>query len=107
MSTPRNEIDLVWIGLFGVVPKEGYDLLDGASGAYVNAVAVSAKPNDFCLRVTAELDEMGFAVEESDDIELITDRLMTHEIDSDLQDLAKDAASTGSVLFGTFHTFED
>ncbi len=107
MSTLKDINSLVWIGLFRVAPVDGCDLLDDASGAYVNAVAIANNANDFRFRVAKGLKEMGLTAEQDEGTEPLFDRLATHEVDSGLQGLAREAALTGSVLFGTFHTFED
>ncbi len=105
MSTLRDKSVLVWVGLFRVAPVGDCDLLDDASGAYVNAVAVANNVLDFRLRVSTELKEMGLFIEEEENSELLSDRMATSEVGPNLQDLAREAALTESIRFGTFHTF--
>ncbi len=97
----------VWIGVVGVRPIPGNTRLEGAEGAYVNALALVSNAADYELVVTRALRELEFSVFEFDDVETFADRVKTATIEDGLEELASVVRRTGRVQFGIFHRFSD
>ena len=97
----------VWIGVVGVRPLPGNTRLEGAEGAYVNALALVSNGADYELVVTRALRELEFSVFEFDDVETFADRVEKATIEEGLEELATVVRGTGRVQFGTFHRFSE
>jgi hypothetical protein len=97
----------VWIGVVGVRPLPGNTRLEGAEGAYVNALAFVSNAADYELVVTRALREVEFSVFEFDDVETFADRVKKATIEQGLEELASIVRRTGRVQFGIFHRFRD
>jgi hypothetical protein len=95
----------VWIGLVGVRPRPGNDLLSDAKGAYVNALALANSRSEYISIVREELGSMNFDVFEVEAPEPLSRRLKSHSVDDELRQLAEEVGRTRSARFGTFHSF--
>jgi hypothetical protein len=45
----------VWIGLVGVIPREGCSLLPSNEGAFVNFLTLASNESEYCAKVTGVL----------------------------------------------------
>ena len=103
MAKPKQ----IWIGLVGVVPRQGSNTLSGgqAKGAFVNALAYVSDEEEYKIAVQRAASELALDAFEYEDIETFSDRVSKFEVDDTLKALADEAESTGSVRFGTFHNY--
>lgn len=97
----------VWIGLVGVVPRPGNDLLGKAKQGFVNILALAASTSEYGAQVERVLDELGLDVTEIEDSEPLSERLSKWTVDPEISRLAQEVNSTGFARFGTFHVYED
>ncbi|MFC1587870.1 hypothetical protein ACFL54_06145 [Planctomycetota bacterium] len=96
----------VWIGMAHVLPLADNDILDKeAAGAWVNALVLAGSEDDFRNRVQATLEAMQFNVAEIKDAEPYANRTAATLVVKRLRDLAKTAAESGEVHFGSFHCY--
>lgn len=97
----------VWIGLVGVVPRPGNDLLGNAKQGFVNILALARTKSEYRSEVGRILDELGLDVSEIEDSEPLSDRLSKWTVDPDILALAEEVNSTGFARLGTFHVYDD
>jgi hypothetical protein len=97
----------LWIGLVCVKQIKRNGVLGDAYGAYVNAIALAIDDSDFGSQVEKALGELDLELVSLEDIETLIARLSKHSIDEDLHRAAAEVKHTGSLAFGTFHTFPD
>lgn len=96
----------VWIGLLGVKPKPGNDLLSpGALGAYVQTLAWASSEKDFLSEIIIALNHLRFELDEYSDLETMNDRAHKFHLENALLELAEDVRRTGEVRFGTFNNY--
>ena len=95
----------VWVGLVGVGPLPTNTNLDGAKGAYVNALALASNVEDFQQAVRIALDQLALFAFEFEDVELFDNRSERMKLDKDLYALAHEVRQAGAVRFGEFHRF--
>lgn len=105
-SKTEGSSDLTWIALAHVMSRAGTDLLDGARGAYVNAVGLASSSANFEMQLRESLVELGFEVVEIDDLELLSERQTKEGPSEELIELAK-LSVDGEIKFGSFHTYDD
>jgi hypothetical protein len=97
--------ECVWIGLVGVGPLPTNTNLDGAKGAYVNALALAATVEDYQRAVNIALDQLALFAFEFEDVERFDNRSERMTLDADICVLADEARQSGHVRFGEFHRF--
>jgi hypothetical protein len=61
--------------------------------------------SDFGEKVQLALNAMDLDVILVDDVEAFDRRALTHRLDEDLVELAREARESNAVLFDTFHTY--
>jgi hypothetical protein len=95
----------VWIGLVGVGPVEGTDVLGSAAGAFVNALAPASCPLEYEEAVTMALKEMDLFIKEVDKVEQFSTRAARLVLDRELHDLAEEVEESGEARFGDFYAY--
>lgn len=102
-----SQSDPTWTALAHVMPRDGKDLLEGAPGAFVNAVGPAASATEFEHRLRELVAGLGFELVEIDDLELMSERRSKDELSEELEELANLAAATGEINLGSFHTYDN
>jgi hypothetical protein len=97
----------VWIGLIGVVPTKGNESLDGAKGAYVNALAPAKSQDEYDRVVRKAVGKLNLFFFECDEVEPLAARAARMALDERLHDLADQALRTQEVMFDEFHCFKN
>jgi hypothetical protein len=95
----------VWIGLVGIGSLPGSTTLGDAKGAYVNAVALAADPQEYQKAVSSALADLGLFAFEFEDVERFSERAAHRQLDEQLHELADEASRTNKVCFADFHTY--
>lgn len=95
----------VWIGLATVVPFEGNNDLGNAKGAAVNVLHWAKNENDFREKVSLQLSEYEYSLEELEDVELF-DFSNSKKYNDDLDEKAIIVKKMKSLQWGTFYTFD-
>ena len=96
---------MVWIGVVGVLPREGCNLLSADRGAFVNFLTLAASESEYRAKVMGALSHYGLDLLEFQDVRpLLESDARNEEI------LAIAAELEGSrnqehVRYATFHTF--
>jgi hypothetical protein len=109
MSKPKkNQLSAksLWIGLAKVEQRSRRGVLGNAHQAYTNAIGSADSKKAFRNSVKQELARLGLDLLRLENAELLADRLTKYAIDSELKNVARKAAKTDSVGFGTFHAFD-
>lgn len=98
--------EAIWLGFFDLRPKLGSDVLpDGAIGAAVYAAAEASDAVSFEQRVTQAALEIGLLVAEMEE----AGPVLARDVDSlrgANRGLISEARRTGTVAWGTFHTYD-
>lgn len=102
--TEKSEGEL-WIGLAKVGQTINPGVLGTSEGAYTNAIAHAASRDSFRSKVKGALAELGLSLSRLESAETLNRRLSKSSLDADLTKVAEEAKTTGSVGFGTFHTY--
>jgi hypothetical protein len=97
----------IWIGLVGVTPLAGNTCLEGAKGAYVNAIAQADTVEQYKEAVTASLEDLALCPFEFEDMEPFTARAAREQLEEHLLALAEEARQSAAVQFGNFHTYSE
>lgn len=99
--------DPTWTGLAHVMPGDGDDLLEGARGAFANAVGAAASPAEFETRLRNLVASLGLELVEIDDLELMSERASKEGLSDELRELSSRAEATGNISLGSFHTYDE
>src|SRR5262245_21753001 len=97
----------VWIGLAHVKECPGNDALEGALGAWVNALAWVQDASRYAVVVREALLELGFELLSTEDEEPLHQRQARSVVAPELLNAAEEVRITGEVRFGTFHSYEE
>ncbi|WP_346899309.1 hypothetical protein [uncultured Roseibium sp.] len=96
-----------WHALAEVVPAEGNpDVLEGASGALVNVIALARDIDEVQELTKNSLDEFGLNLIDLSDVKLITSKV-TREggLSDEMLELAALLSETNPVQFSTFDAY--
>ena len=102
-KTARKEI---WIGLVGVTPRPGNNLIGDAKGAYVNVLASAKSASEYTDKVERALDEVGLNLIEIENPEPLAERLSKWSVDEEIMMMAETVKKIDSVVFGTFYEYD-
>ncbi len=86
--------------------RPGTDLLDGATGAYVIAIALAANSSEYRSLVRSELEALGLEVAMFEDVEKYSDRVRTGDPERQIRKLAGTVNDGNRVALGTFHAYD-
>lgn len=96
---------VVWIGVAGVVPREGCGLLSAHEGAFINFLTLASSESEYRAKVSGALSHYSLELLEFQDV-----RPFSHS-DNPSQDILAIAAELEEsrnpkhVRYATFHTF--
>lgn len=94
------------IGLAKVIPiKNNSNVLNGSKGAYVNVLGYILDRDIFIEEAKKVLLEAGLKVIKFEDIETISERLNSFEVEKYLLDMVNQLNENNKVIFGTFHAY--
>lgn len=102
-----SQSDPTWTALAHVMPRDDKDLLEGARGAFVNAVGPAASATEFEHRLRELVAGLGFELVELDDLELMSERRSKDALTEELREVANRSEATGEIKLGSFHTYDD
>lgn len=94
-----------WIGLVEVRPRPTSDPLDGAPGAFVNALALANGETDFCELTGAALAELHLEVVAISDVEPLASRVRRTGVLEEIETLATQLSEQNKVQFDEFQAF--
>jgi hypothetical protein len=105
MEPDETSPSVVWIGVVGVVPGEGCDLLSAESGAFINFLTLARSESEYRAKVAGAL-----SYHQLDLLEFIDVRPFSPSDEPSEEILAIGAAIEGNcnqnhVRYATFHTF--
>lgn len=101
----QTDDSCVWIGLVGVSPREGCDLITTDEGAYVNFLTLASSEAEYRAKVSGALGFYRLELIEFEDIRpFVFDEGAAPEIETIALDLASNR-NPQHVIFATFHTF--
>ena len=100
--------DEIWIGLAEVIALPGCLRLAGGKGAFVKVALWPNSESDFCAKVHKAISELDLQMLELDDREPLAIRLSRIEAGDETLQMAETAKlNPRSVIFGTFHIWEN
>jgi len=89
------------------MPRNGEDLLEGARGAFVNAVGPAPSSTEFEHRLRELVANLGFELIDLDDLELMSERQSKYALTEELREVADLSEASGEIELGSFHTYDD
>ena len=96
----------IWIALVNVRKVDPTaEILGEREYAYVNVVGPGSSVSDFSVAINAAADAIGLMVLEIEEPELFAERTERVYVDPELHELSEEAEDSGTVQFGTFHTY--
>jgi len=95
----------IWISLLQVEALPGTEY--AGEEAYVNAVVPAGSAKEAESVFAQALLELGWRLVTAEDLQEFSERCAQYEVDDEIKELARVAASTGMVQFHTFHTWVD
>jgi hypothetical protein len=100
----KMENGKVWIGLATVSALSSDNDLNGAKGASFNVLHFANNKDEFKEKVTNQLFEYGYSLEELEDISLFNFDLSYQD---NLNKLATITKESHRLQWGTFYTFDE
>ena len=97
----------VWIGLVGVFDESKEKILRGATGAYVNVLALATNAKDYSQQVRTALQSVGLKAFEFGEVEPFCDREAQFKVPRRLKRIAGEVARTGTVTCDEFFVFKE
>lgn len=95
-------VNKVWIGLATVKPIDGNVELGEVEGATFNVLYCAKNIKEYRDKVKEKLLEYGYYLEDLENIEIFN---FDKDHKDNLNELARTAALTNSLQWGTFYTF--
>ena len=95
----------VWIGVVGVVPREGCELLPPDEGAYVNFLTLASSESQYKAKVTGALSYYHLELIEFEDVRLFS---LSDQPSEEILLIAaelEEARNPQHVRYATFNTF--
>jgi hypothetical protein len=108
MSAPKYGRPAIWIGHVDVLPRDPKNsVLDDATGAIVNVLALVTGRDEYEKRVADALAEVGYEVREATDVEPFDPAPHGEPVADELLEAAATLASgeVGDVAWGTFYSY--
>jgi hypothetical protein len=96
-----------WIGLAEVKSARGFDVLNGARGAYVNVLALAQNPDEFVKTVRVSMEENHLELIRIKDIDPIDVRITTGKMIPYLVELSARLSEQYPVQFDEFQSFQE
>jgi len=96
---------VVWIGVVGVVPREGCELLSADKGAYVNFLTLASSDSEYRAKVIGALSHYRLELLEFKDVRPFAP---SDEPSREILAIAAELDENGDpqhVRYATFHTF--
>lgn len=101
----KTDNSCVWIGLVGVSPREGCELITTDEGAYVSFLTLATSEAEYRAKISGALGFYRLELIEFENIRpFVFDEGATLEIETIALDLAANR-NPQHVIFATFHTF--
>ena len=97
----------VWIGLVQVMPRTTLDVMNGAVGAYTNALALAISQPEYEIVVREGLTSLDLIVIGFENIEPFATRAARVHLSTEMRGLARRVRQTQQVQFGSFYTFRE
>ena len=101
----RLDQTVVWIGVAGVVPRNGCELLSADEGAYINFLTLASGEAEYRAKVVGALDHYRLELLEFEDIRPLSE---SDEPSEDILAIAAELEQHNNpkhVRCATFHTF--
>lgn len=95
----------VYIGLVGVAPNPGSDVLGTAKGAYVNVLVLASSVEEYEAGASRALADLGLFAFEFEDVEPFESRANHRDLEEELHVLASEVSESKKPRFSNFHTF--
>jgi hypothetical protein len=99
------EADIL-VGLVELRPRPGNDELDGAPGAYTNAVTRAADELEFRAKVAEVFGDLAYDVVHVSEIEPAAHRAARDALSETLLEAARRAPHADGVFWDTYYVFE-
>ncbi|HEY4323397.1 MAG TPA: hypothetical protein VGN20_05405 [Mucilaginibacter sp.] len=96
----------IMIGLAKVITDEAYpNVLNGAEGAFVNVLCFASNKRDFRNQAKKEMKEIGVILVRIENIQTVSERLQSYEIDDSLLKLIPTITIENKIKVGVFHSY--
>jgi len=96
----------IWIGLIGLYPLWGNEILNPNEGAYTNILIPADNKEDYLDQLHSFLSMLHFEAFEWEDIELLNNRKENHQIDPEVLELEQLSFNSQEPQICTLYIFE-
>jgi len=96
---------VVWIGVVGIVPREGCELLEPEQGAYVNFLTLAASDSEYRAKVIGALSYYRLELLEFEDVRPLSASDNASEEILKLAEELEQSRNPQHVRYATFNTF--
>ena len=96
---------MVWIGVVGVLPRNGCDVLSAEKGAFVNFLTLAVSESEYRAKVMGALSHYGLDLIEFQDVRPFSE---SHAPSEEILAIATELEGSHNlehVRYATFHTF--
>jgi hypothetical protein len=103
--TKSSTKKVVWIGVAGVIPQDGCELIDADQGAYTNFLTLAVDEAEYRSKVADVLRSYNLELLELNDIRPFSE---ADDPDDDILQIAREIQEQQNpkhVRYATFHTF--
>ena len=105
METGASEFPVIWIGVVGVVPREGCDLLSPEMGAFVNFLTLATSESEYRAKVIGALSDYRLDLLEFQDVRPLSQSDEPSEEILAIAEELEENRNPKHVRYATFHTF--
>jgi hypothetical protein len=95
----------VWIGVAGVVPREGCDLLSAQEGAFVNFLTLASNESEYRAKVSGALSDYHLELLEFQNVRPFSLSDNSSENIVAIAEELVESRNPNHVRYATFHTF--
>lgn len=95
----------VWIGVVGVVPREGCELLSAEKGAFVNFLTLASNESEYRAKVSGALTDYRLELLEFQEVRPFSASDRPSEEILTIAAELQEARNPQHVRYATFHTF--
>ncbi len=107
INDPTDGRKQIWTAIFQVRGKAGNEILRGALGAFVPALALAADAQEATTLISSKLESYGLEPLDFEDVELLTSRLERAGVPKELLNIASEITPDKPVAFGRFHKYRN
>jgi hypothetical protein len=105
MTSDATDQGVVWIGVVGVIPRNGCELLPPQKGAFVNFLTLANNEAEYRAKVSGALSDYRLELLEFQEVRQFSRADESSQEIESIADELEEGRNAQHVRFATFHTF--